>query len=88
MPLRRLAGIGLPIGVGDKADRGVPGQVRRHRGGRIVQVQGQFALYQLQYEEEQQRDRREGQRAAGICAPVLFGCRVGTDGFVDQTLST
>ena len=32
----RLAGVRLPVGVGDEADRGVPGQRRGHRRGRVV----------------------------------------------------
>ena len=79
-----LAGVGLPVGVGDEADRGVPRQRRRHRRGGVVEVQRQLALHQLEDEQEQDADRRERQHAAGVGAPGLFGLRVGADQPVDR----
>ena len=85
--LGRLTGVRLPVRVRDEADRGVPGERRGHRRGRIVEVQRQLALDQLEDEQEQDADRREGQHAAGVCAPGLFRLRVGPDQPVDATLA-
>jgi hypothetical protein len=49
MALRRFAGVGLPVGIGNEADRGVPRQRRGHFGGRIVQMQRQLVLHQLEH---------------------------------------
>ena len=81
-----LAGVGLPVGVGDEADGGVPGQRRGHRGAGVVEVQRQLALHQLEEEQEQDADRRERQHAAGVGAPGLLGFRVGADQPVDDAL--
>ena len=82
--LGRLTRVGLPVGVGDEADGGVPRQRRGHRRGRVVEVQRQLALHQLEDEQEQDADRRERQHAAGVGAPGLFGFRVGADQPVDR----
>ena len=82
-PMRRLTRVGLPVGVGDEADRGVPRQRRRHRRRRVVEVQRQLALHQLEDEQEQDADRRERQHAAGVGAPGLLRLRVGADQPVD-----
>ena len=84
--LGRLTGVRLPVRVRDEADRGVPGQRRGHRCRGIVEVQRQLALDQLEDEQEQNADRREGQHAAGVGAPRLFGLRVGPDEPVDHPL--
>lgn len=51
-------------------------------------MQRQLALHQLQGEQEQDADRGEGQHAAGIGAPGLFGLRIGADQPVDDALDT
>ena len=84
--LGRLTRVGLPVGVGDEADRGVPRQRGRHRGRRVVQVQRQLALHQLEDEQHQDADRRERQHAAGVGAPGLLRFRVGADQPVDDPL--
>ena len=81
-----LARVGLPVGVGDEADRGVPGQRRRHRGRRIVQVQRQLVLQQLEEEQEQDADRRECQHASRVGVPRLLSFGVGADDAVDGLL--
>ena len=87
MALRRFTGVGLPVGVGHEADRGVPGECRRHRGGGVVEVQRQLALHELQNEKEHDADRREGKHAARVRAPRLFRFRVGPDQPVDDALT-
>ena len=84
--LGRFTRVGLPVGVRHEADGGVPGQRRRHRRGGVVEVQRQLALHQLEDEQEQDADRREGQHAAGVGAPGLFRLRVGADQPVDDAL--
>ena len=79
-----LTGVGLPVGVRDEADRGVPRQCRRHRGGRVVEVQRQLARHQQEDEQEQDADRREGQHAARVGAPGLLRAGVGADQPVDD----
>ncbi len=86
--LGRLTRIGLPVGVGHETHGRVPGQRRGHLSARVVEVQRQRALHQLKDEQEQQADRREGQHAAGVGAPGLFGLRVGADQPVDEALTT
>jgi hypothetical protein len=83
---RRLTPIGLPAGVGHKADRGVPRQRRRHLGRRVMQVQRQLVLEQFEEEQDQNADRRERQNAAGICAPSPFGFRVDADDAINGLL--
>ena len=46
MAHRRLAGVILPVGVGDEADRGVEGEIGRH-GVEAVRVERQQALQPL-----------------------------------------
>ena len=87
MALGGLTRVGLPVGVRDEADGGVPGQRRRHRRGGVVEVQRQLALHQLEDEQEQDADRREGQHAARVGAPGLFRFRVGADQPVDDALA-
>ena len=82
--LGRLTGVGLPVGVRYEADRGVPRESRCHRGAGVVEVQRQSALDELEDEQEQDADRREGEHAAGIGAPRLFGFRVGADHAIDD----
>ncbi len=77
--LGRFTRIGLPVGVCHEADSRVPCQRRRHRRGRVVEVQRQLALHQLEDEEQQNADRGEGEHAAGVSSPGLFGLRVGSD---------
>ena len=52
---RRLTRVGLPVGVGDEADRGVPRLVGRHRGE--PERQPQVVLQPLQPVEQQHRHR-------------------------------
>ena len=82
-----LTRVRLPVGVRDEADGGVPRQRRGHRGAGIVEVQRQLALHQLEDEQEQDADGREGQHAAGVGAPGLLRLRVGADQPVDDALA-
>ena len=77
--LGRFTRIGLPVGVGDEADRRVPRQPRGHVGGRIMQVQRQFALYELEHEQKENAHRRERQHTARVGAPGLLRAGINTD---------
>ena len=88
MTIGGLTGVGLPVGVGDEADRGVPRQRRGHLCGRIMQMQRQLALHQLEDEQEQDADRRESQDASGVGAPRLLRAWVNTDQPIDHPLDT
>ena len=87
MALCRLSGVGLPVGVRDEADGRVPRERGSHRSAGVVEVQRQPALHQLEKEQKQHADRGEGQHAAGVGAPGLFGFRVGADQAVDDALT-
>ena len=87
MSLGGLTRVRLPVGVRHEADRGVPRQRRGHLCGGIVEVQRQLALDELEDEEEQDADGREGQHAAGVGAPGLFRLGVGADEAVDHALT-
>ena len=49
-------------------------------------MQRQPALHELEGEQEQDADRREGEHAAGVCPPGLLGLRVRADDPVDHPL--
>jgi hypothetical protein len=79
--------VGLPVGVRHEADGGVPRQPRRHLRSGIVQVKRELALDELEDEQDQNADCREGQHAAGIGAPGLFRLGVGADKAIDDALA-
>jgi hypothetical protein len=87
MALGGLTRIRLPVGVRHEADGGVPGQRRGHMGGGVVEVQRQLALDELEDEQEQDADGREGEHAAGVGAPGLLGLRIGADEAIDDALT-
>ena len=75
MAHRRLAGIVLPVGVGDEADRGVEGEIRRH-AIEAARVQRQQALEPLDPVENQKAGDGERQHRQRIDEPVLLARRV------------
>ncbi len=75
MAHRRLAGIVLPVGVGDEADRRVEGEIRRH-AIEAARVQGQHALKPLDAVENQKARHGERQHRQRIGKPVLLARRV------------
>ncbi|MPL86093.1 hypothetical protein SDC9_32069 [bioreactor metagenome] len=66
----RLAGIGLPVGVGDEADRGVEGQISRHAGN-AVGVHRQGALQAQDRIEGNEPRQVEDQNGKRIGLPAL-----------------
>jgi hypothetical protein len=81
-----LTGVGLPVGVGDEADRGVPRQRRGHGGAWIVQMQRQLSLHQLQREQDKDADRGKRQNASRVGTRCLLGARIDPDQAIDQAL--
>ena len=75
MAHRRLAGVVLPVGVGDEADRRVEGEIRRH-GVEAAWVQRQQALEPLNSVENEEARDGEGQHRQRIGEPVLLARRV------------
>jgi hypothetical protein len=67
---RRLAGIGLPVGVGDEGDRRVEGQEGRHRG-EALRVQRQHVLQAQDHVEQREAARVEGQHGEQVALPAL-----------------
>ena len=67
----RLTRIGLPVGVGDEADRGIKGEVRR-QAGQFQRIEGQKALSEEHQVQKGEAGRIEGQQRQSICQPVLF----------------
>jgi len=66
-----VRGIGLPVGVGHKADRGVecqlPAQTRQ-----LLRVEGQQPLRHQDQEQQTETGAVEGQQAEGVGLPVLL----------------
>ena len=55
---RRLAAVGLPVGVGHEADRGVERQVG-HDAGQVGRVERQRTLHPLQGVDREEREDAE-----------------------------
>ncbi len=77
MAHRRFAGIGLPVGVGDEADRRVEGEIGRDCG-EAARVEGQKALQPLQGVEQHEAGGAESQHRKRILQPGLFLVPVDT----------
>ena len=71
----RLAGVILPVGVGDEADRGVEGEIGRHRA-EAARVQRQHALQPLNAVEKQKAGHGKGKHRDRIGKPALLARRV------------
>ena len=71
MAHRRLAAIGLPVGVGDEADGRVEREIRRD-GVEPLRVQGKHVLQPHQGVEEDEAAAGEGQHAKRIGDPSLL----------------
>ncbi|KAG0763588.1 hypothetical protein G6F22_018396 [Rhizopus arrhizus] len=72
---RGFAAVALPVGVGDEADGGVQGRVRRH-GAHAGRVQRQHALEPLQAVDDHDAQDVEGQHGQGVALPAHLGLRV------------
>ena len=81
---RRLARVGLPVGVGDEADRGVEGHLRDDVGQAVGQRQPR--LHPLEQVQREHRDEAEGQQARRVDVPALLPLRVHPQEPVDQAL--
>jgi hypothetical protein len=68
---RRLAAVALPVGVGDEADSGVEGRVRRHRAHGL-RVERQHRLQPLQRIDREQAQAVEHEQADGVAEPWLL----------------
>ncbi len=66
-----LTGIGLPVGVGHKADRSVEGELPV-QARQLLRVEGQQTLRHQDQEQQAEAGAIEGQQAEGIGLPVLF----------------
>jgi hypothetical protein len=66
----RLTAIGLPVRIGDEADGGVEGQMRR-QPVEALRVQRQQTLQPQHRIEQHEAGRAEGEHGAGIAEPVL-----------------
>ena len=61
----RLAGVALPVGIGDEAHRGVEGRVGRE-GGELLRVERQPCLQALQHIHRERAERIEQQQPEGV----------------------
>ena len=66
-----LTGIGLPVGVGHEADRGVEGELPV-QARQLLRVEGQQALGHQDQEQQTESGAVEGQQAEGVGLPVLL----------------
>ena len=67
----RFGRIGLPIGIGDEADRRIEGEIRRDRV-KVLRVEGQNRLQTLQGVKRQEAHEAEGQHGKAIADPALL----------------
>ena len=81
----RFGRVELPVGVGGKAGRGVPGQVGANIGNRL-RIPRQMRLQPLDRVGQHQRHRGEAQHGEGILAPVHLLVGVHAAQLVDQPL--
>jgi hypothetical protein len=68
--------VGLPVGVGQEADRSVERQLRVHALV-VIRVEQQVALQAQLGVENQERHEAEGQQGVGVGVPALLA--VGVD---------
>jgi hypothetical protein len=66
---RRFAAVALPVGIGDKADGGVEGQIGR-RAGHPVGIERQITLQALQGKDNEETQQVEDQQGHGVTRPV------------------
>lgn len=81
-----LTGIGLPVGVGHKADRGVEGELPA-QARQLLRVEGQQPLRHQDQEQQTETGAVEGQQAEGVGLPVLLpsiGATTGQRGALDR----
>ena len=86
MAHRLFAGVILPVGVGDEADRGVEGEIRRH-AGETLRIKRQDALQPLQRIERQEADDREGDHRHRIGQPGLLARLVDAGEAIEQAFN-
>ena len=82
---RRLAAIGLPVRVGDEADRGVEGEALLD-AGLPLRVERQIPLQPLQRVKRHEAGDAEEQQRDGIGQPVLLFLLVDTAAPIDHAL--
>jgi hypothetical protein len=83
----RLAGVGLPVGVGDEADRRIEGQVPR-QGLQPPGIEREDALEKENGKREREAGRGEGGQADGIALPRMVQFRVDPGEGVDPFFET
>src|SRR5580700_4546931 len=75
MAHRRLAGVALPVGGGQKARRGVEGQVRRN-SVESLQIERQKSLQPLDSIEDEHPGNVKGQQGQRIFERALLALRI------------
>ena len=81
----RLAGISLPVGVGDEADRDVEGEVGRH-ARKALRVEWQIGLQSQQRVEAQHAGAAKDHHRDRILEPLLLGLRVDPRRAIERAL--
>src|SRR6516162_1999962 len=79
-----LSGIALPVGIGNEADRGVPGLATRHLRYRVWVTE--VVRQPQQCTQENDRHRAEGQHRSQVATPPLLGIGVDSAETVDHPL--
>lgn len=75
MAHRGFARIGLPVGVGEEADRRIEGEIGGH-AGQALGIEGQHRLHPQDQIERGEPQPTEHQHRKGIAKPVLLARRV------------
>ena len=82
---RRLAGVGLPVGVGHKAGGGVERQMPAG-AGRPGRIEGQKALQNIEQKQEHETERAEQHRRQCVLLPAHVLLGVNAAELVDAVL--
>ncbi len=82
---RGFSAIGLPVGIGQKADRGVERQIGRDVGrAEILRIEGQISLRPLQQVHQQETENAEGQQRGSVLRPTLLDVLANAGDLVGQ----
>ncbi len=82
---RALGRVGLPVGVGDEADRGIERGVGRDLAQRL-RVERQHGLQPLQRVEDQESEKAEGQHGDAVGRPMLLDRGIDSGDAVENAL--
>ncbi len=82
---RGFSAIGLPVGVRQKADGGVEGQVGSDIGrAKVLRIERQISLRALQQVHQQEAENAEGQQRRSVLRPALLDILANAGDLIGQ----